>query len=920
MKTMAPLGQHNADLITCRRLAAWCGVVAILLGLLGLASWVTGAWTITSLRPQYVPMSPSTALAFLCQGVILWLQAQGRLISRGRGAAMAVAGLVAFWGLLGGVEYFVKIDLNLEGLLTSLGYKLGLVWPTDISPVTGVLFFLAGIGLLLLLKSVFRRGAGQPAVMLGCLVAFSGFTGLSGYLFGTPLLYGGDIIPVAATTSLAFLVLGTGVAVAAGPDFYPLNLFFGPSTRTRLTRIFLPLVLSLILAQAIVHEFFTAVLPMPPALVAALTALAFIIITIVVVERAGTGIGDALDRAEEALRESEQRYRTLVENIDLGISVIDKDYRIVMSNAAQGKLLERPIGDFLERECFREFEKREAVCSHCPGTKAMATGQKHVFELTTARDDGSRFDVRINAFPYRAPDGAITGFIEVVEDITERKQAEEALRLAAHKWQTTFDAIGDAVCLLDRECKVLQGNQAMATLVGRPLPEIIGRQCWEVVHGTAGPIEGCPIGRMRESRVRETMTLPLGDRWFHVMVDPILNESGEVTGAVHIVADITAYQLAIQKIRDLNTLLKAIKDINEALLRVKSESELFQQTCDLLMGVPYVRFAWIGLLDPKSPEIRVAAHAGYEQGYLASMRVTWDDTERGQGPSGEAIRTQTPVVIEDMDTDPRLAPWREEARMRGYHSNVSLPLVHQKEVIGVLNVYSGKPNAFGPEEIEFLVQVAGDIAVGVKSLRLEQGLEETLRKVQKTLNDTVLVLGSTVETRDPYTAGHQQRVAKLASAIAQAMGFSPDYIEGMRVLGYLHDLGKIAVPAEILSRPGKISPHEFNLIKVHPQVGYDITKNIEFPWPVAQGILQHHERLDGSGYPNGLADPDIIKEAKILAVADVVEAMASYRPYRPALGIEKALAEIIKNKGVLYDSEAVDACVKLFQECGFAFD
>lgn len=920
MKTMAPLGQHKADLVTSRLLAAGCGGVAALFGLMGLASWITGAWTITSLRPQYVPMSPSTALAFLCQGVILWLQARGRLISRGRGAARAVAGLVALWGLLGGVEYYVKIDLNLEGLLTTLSHKLGLAWPTDISPVTGVLFFLAGIGLLLLLKPVFRRDAGQLAVMLGCLVAFSGFTGLLGYLFGSPLLYGGDIIPVAATTSLAFLVLGTGLAVAVGPDFYPLNLFFGPSTRTRLTRIFLPLVLSLILAQAIVHEFFTAVFPLPPALMAALTALAFIIITIVVVERAGTGIGDTLDRAEEALRASEERYRTLVENIDLGISVIDKDYRVVMTNAAQGKLLERPVGDFIGRECFREFEKREAVCSHCPGTKAMATGQKHVLELTTARDDGSRFDVRINAFPYRAPDGAITGFIEVVEDITDRKQAEEALRLAAHKWQTTFDAIGDAVCLLDRECKVLQCNQATMNLVGRPLSEIIGRQCWEVVHGTTGPIEGCPIGRMRESRVRETMTLPLGDRWFHVMVDPILNEAGEVTGAVHIVADITEYQRATQEIKDLNTLLKAIKDINEALLRVKSEPELFEQTCDLLLAVPYVRFAWIGLLDPKSPEIRVAAHAGYEQGYLDSMRVTRDDTEWGQGPSGEAIRTRTPVVIEDIDTDPRLAPWREEARLRSYRSNVSLPLVHQKEIIGVLNVYSGKPNAFGPEEIEFLVQVAGDIAVGVKSLRLEQGLAETLKKVQKTLNDTVQVLASTVETRDPYTAGHQQRVAKLASAIAQALGFPPDRIEGMRVLGYLHDLGKISVPGEILNRPGKISTHEYNLIKMHPKAGYDIIKNIEFPWPVAQAILQHHERLDGSGYPDGLAGRDIIKEAKILAVADVVEAMASHRPYRAALGIEEALEEITKNSGKLYDPEVVEVCVQLLKEGGFAFD
>jgi HD-GYP domain-containing protein (c-di-GMP phosphodiesterase class II) len=139
-------------------------------------------------------------------------------------------------------------------------------------------------------------------------------------------------------------------------------------------------------------------------------------------------------------------------------------------------------------------------------------------------------------------------------------------------------------------------------------------------------------------------------------------------------------------------------------------------------------------------------------------------------------------------------------------------------------------------------------------------------------------------------------------------------------MGFVHDIGKIAVPAEILSKPGKISPTEFNIIKIHPRTGYDILKDIEFPWPVAQAVLQHHERLDGSGYPSGLTGGDIIPEAKILAVADVVEAMASHRPYRPSLGIDQALEEITRNKGILYDPEMVDICVRLFREEGFTFE
>ena len=177
-----------------------------------------------------------------------------------------------------------------------------------------------------------------------------------------------------------------------------------------------------------------------------------------------------------------------------------------------------------------------------------------------------------------------------------------------------------------------------------------------------------------------------------------------------------------------------------------------------------------------------------------------------------------------------------------------------------------------------------------------------------------------MEIRDPYTAGHQRGVANLASALAQEMGFTPEAVEGMRVTGFLHDIGKIAVPAEILNKPGEISPMEFDLIKTHSRVGHDILKVIEFPWPVAQAVLQHHERLDGSGYPLGIKDGDIIPEARILMVADVVVAMASHRPYRPAWGIDQALEEIVRNQGTLYDPGVVDVCVKLFTEKTFQFD
>jgi len=203
---------------------------------------------------------------------------------------------------------------------------------------------------------------------------------------------------------------------------------------------------------------------------------------------------------------------------------------------------------------------------------------------------------------------------------------------------------------------------------------------------------------------------------------------------------------------------------------------------------------------------------------------------------------------------------------------------------------------------------------------LEQMVKDRTVKLQKALEGVIQASIRILESRDPYTAGHQQRVAKLAAAIAIEMNLRENQVEGIRMAGSIHDLGKISVPAEILSKPGRLTEIEFALIKTHPRVGYDIIADIEFPWPIAQMVLQHHERMDGSGYPQGLSGQDILLEARILCVADVVEAMASHRPYRSALGIDVALKEISDNAGKLYGPEAADAVLRLFREKKFTFD
>ncbi len=269
--------------------------------------------------------------------------------------------------------------------------------------------------------------------------------------------------------------------------------------------------------------------------------------------------------------------------------------------------------------------------------------------------------------------------------------------------------------------------------------------------------------------------------------------------------------------------------------------------------------------------------------------------------------------VEKMQEYHRLRRIEPTGAPRRYHSHIKTKWGNVKVCLIIAAVIPGTTRS-----VLAVVDISNRQQIGRSATA--QKLKLNLGKMQRMLMQTVDSLAAALETRDPYTAGHQKKVASLATAIAKEMGFAADRVEGVHVAGTLHDIGKIFVPSEILSKPGKISELEYMLVQSHSRAGYEIIKNIEFPWPIAEIVLQHHERINGSGYPQGLTGEDILAEARILAVADVVEAIASHRPYRPALGIEVGLEEITKNKGILYDPEVVDACLILFKEKGYIFE
>ena len=284
------------------------------------------------------------------------------------------------------------------------------------------------------------------------------------------------------------------------------------------------------------------------------------------------------------------------------------------------------------------------------------------------------------------------------------------------------------------------------------------------------------------------------------------------------------------------------------------------------------------------------------------------------GYSPEELLGQHWTVIVPPDQHPSVQA-AYERHVHGETDRYELQLVRQ-DGTSVPVLVSGSPRI---EEGRF----AGTLTVFTditEHKRVEEELQRSLERLERTFNETVQALALAIRTRNPYMAGHQRRVTQLATAIAEEMGLPEEQVEGIRVAGLIHDIGKISVPVEILSNPEGITELEYGIIKAHPQIGYDILKAVEFPWPVAEIVLQHHERLDGSGYPQGLSGDEIMLEARILAVADVVDAMSSHQPYRAARGLDEALEEISQNRGVLYDPGAVGACLKLFKQKGFRLE
>lgn len=459
--------------------------------------------------------------------------------------------------------------------------------------------------------------------------------------------------------------------------------------------------------------------------------------------------------------------------------------------------------------------------------------------------------------------------------VTEIEEAARKRVLESEeKYRAIFENTGTATTLIEEDATLVLVNAEFEKLSGYSKEEIEGKKKWPefvVPEDLERMLEYHRLRRINEAAAPRNYEFRFVDRYGKIK--NIFLTIAMIPGTKISVAsllDISYVKESEQRLRKQQRLLELIFNATPDLLVLKDRDSVYQM----------INNAFCNFLQ-KSPE-EIIGKTDFDL-------FPADEAEMYHRDDARVMETKQPQLQEEEVTGAAGKKWLYVAKT---------PVVDDSgEVIGVL---------CSVRDITHRKQV-------------EEALNQTLKKLQRTILQTIEAMARVVEMRDPYTAGHQRRVAELACAIAEELGLPEDKVRGIQMAALIHDIGKIGVPAEILNKPAKLSSSEFNLVKVHPRVGYEILKEIDFPWPIAQTVLQHHERLNGSGYPSGLKGGAILLESRILGVADVVEAMASHRPYRPAFSIEEALQEVSRNSGILYDAGIVKICLKLFKEKGFTF-
>jgi len=587
-------------------------------------------------------------------------------------------------------------------------------------------------------------------------------------------------------------------------------------------------------------------------------------------------------RAEEALRESEELFRSYLEYAPDGVYMSDLEGNFLYGNRKCEEIIghrrEELIGkNFLELNILPEKSLNKAAQLLQANIEGKSTGPD---EIDLISKEGHIIPVEISTSVVQRMGQRIV--LAFVRDITERKRAVEALRESEEKYRWVLNNMADVITVMDMNLHFTYISPSIIRMRGYTAEETVAQTLEQVMTPESLQISAkvfeeemkleasgtADLDRIRiveAEQYRKDGSIVLIESHLSFMRD----EAKKPVGIISVSHDITDRKLAEDALKQSEERYRGIfENAQEGIFRSTPEGKIIMSNQAM------------------------ANMFGYESTEERKMMTSITDMVRQLYVNKEDLRIFEETI-------------KEQGFIRGYEAQnyrkdgsiiwISLTMHAVRDETGQIMHYDG---------------IILDIT----------NRKQAVERIKKALGATVQAIAVTVETRDPYTAGHQRRVADLACTIAMEMNLPIDQIDGIRMAAAIHDLGKISVPAEILSKPTKLTNIEFSLIQTHPQSGYDILKDIEFPWPVARMVLEHHERMNGSGYPNGLTGDNILMESRILSVADVVESMASHRPYRPSLGIDAALNEIEKNSGICYDNAVADACLRLFREKGFILE
>jgi PAS domain S-box-containing protein/putative nucleotidyltransferase with HDIG domain len=665
----------------------------------------------------------------------------------------------------------------------------------------------------------------------------------------------------------------------------------------------------------------------------------------VIVSRAFTipGLEGESKRSVHILEDVTDQRRAEAEQLVLGaalrqaveaVVVTDRDRLITYINPAFQTLLGYAPDEVLGRSVESVLGVPGGAGESHPDQVIDRLGADGVWsgEAMRRAKDGTGIPVYLSSVAVRDERGDTIGSLATYLDLRPIRRAEEKLRESEARYRALTENSTDVSSVIGTDGITRYISPSVEQLLGYRPDELIGTSPTErVFPDDVERVRATIAAALSEPGSKRTVEFRYRHKngeWLYLeSCGRFVPEDPSIDGMVINTRDVTDRKRADQSLQRVNRALKTLSECNQALVRFDDELALFHEVCRIIVYVGGYRLAWvISHVDGSSEPPVLVSQVHADAPFTDLIPVAGADDTSGRHPCQRALRERVPQTVPDVRTDADFASWRDDALRRGVVSLASLPLMDRGEAIGVLSIGAAETGVFDAEEMDLLVKLAADLAHGITTVRARVARDQALRERQQaqdslhaSLISAIGAIGATLEMRDPYTAGHQRRVAELAVAIARELRLPDAQIEGIHFGALIHDVGKIQVPGEILSKPGKLTAIEYELIKNHPQAGYEILQGVRFPWPIAQMVLQHHERLDGSGYPAGLKGAEVLLEARILCVADVVEAISSHRPYRPTLGVDRALQEIREYRGTRYDPEVVDACIDLFGAKRFVF-